>query len=168
VASKRTVVLAKLKAGKALAVESGLDLTTLLIKLIQPFGQTDDVWAWANGQGERFGQEAGSDNRSFLTSIAAMLVAGLLQAVSRLAPFAAEQDRSLLAIQLATNAKQRMLEKKVAHPDQNNTPGERASVEAHTGSWNGTGSITDTGHQTFVRKAKRAKSVCLRAASSSR
>jgi hypothetical protein len=156
-ASKRTVVLTKLKAGKALAVEPGPDLPTLLISLIQPVGQTEDVWVWANGEGERLGQEAGTDNRSFLTSIAATLVAGLLQTVSGLTSFAAEQDRSLLGIQLGTNAKQRKLVKKTAHPEQTFPPEEESKIEAHTGSGIGTSSITNTGPHAFVRKAKRAR-----------
>jgi hypothetical protein len=98
-ASKRTVTLANIKAGQALVVEPGLDLPTLLLNLIKPAGQTEDVWVWANGEIEKVGQGSGADNRSFLTSIAATLVAGLLQAVSRLTSFAAEQDKALLSIQ---------------------------------------------------------------------
>jgi hypothetical protein len=70
-------MLAKLKAGKALAVEPGLDLPTLLISLIKPVGQTEDIWVWANGEGEWLGKEAGTDSRAFQTSIAATLVASL-------------------------------------------------------------------------------------------
>jgi hypothetical protein len=97
-ASKRTLLLAKCKAEKAL-VEPGFDLPTLLLSLIEPVGQTEGVWVWANGEMERVGQGSGADSRSFLKSIAARLVAGLLQAMSRLPPFAAEQDKALLAIQ---------------------------------------------------------------------
>jgi hypothetical protein len=156
-ASKRTVMLASLKARKALAVEPGLDLPTLLISLIQPVGQTEDVWVWAYEEGEKLGQETGSDNRGFLTSIAATLVAGLLQAVNRLTSFAAEQDKSTLSIQLASNAKQRKLGKNTAHPEQTLPPGEETGLEAHAGSGMGTSSITNTGPPAFVRKAKRAR-----------
>jgi hypothetical protein len=47
-----------------------------------------------------------------------------LQAVSGLTSFAAEQDRSLLGIQLATNAKQKKLGKNTAHPEQTLPPEE--------------------------------------------
>jgi hypothetical protein len=154
-ASKRTVMLANLKARKALAIEPGLDLPTLLISLIQPVGQTEDVWIWAYEEGEKLGQETESDNRVFLTSIAATLVAGLLQAVNRLTSFAAEQDRALLSIQLATNAKQRKLGKKTTHPEQTLPP--REETETLAGSGMGNSAITNTGPQACVRKAKRAR-----------
>jgi hypothetical protein len=154
-ASKRTLLLAKHKAEKAL-VEPGFDLPTLLLSLIEPVGQTEEVWVWANGEMERMGQGSGADSRSFLKSIAARLVAGLLQAMSRLPSFPAKQDKALLAIQRATSAKQKKLAKKDRQPEQR-TLGEQAAVEALAGSGDGTCSNTDTEPQTFVRKAKRAR-----------
>jgi hypothetical protein len=92
---------------------------------------------------ERIGEGSGEDNRSFFRSIAATLVADLLQAVSRLMLFAAEQDKALLAIQLATRAKQKKLAKQEKSTDPRTLRGE-AAVETLAGPGIGTHPNTNT------------------------
>jgi hypothetical protein len=173
-ASNRTVILAKQRAQEALLVEPGLDLPTILLKLIEPVEQPDNVWNWTQREIERVAQDNGTEKRTLLTSITATLVAGLLQTVSQLTAFAAEQDNALLAIQLAASAKQKKITKKEIHrvPRSMVVEGMIAgpSMEANPNTSGGPGLVagftenttTETDTRTLkshptVRKAKRTR-----------